>query len=37
MIHLNAEQCGVGAIKGDKKNPYVDAEVQKYVYKWGVK
>ncbi len=35
MTHLSAEQWGVGAINGDNKKPYADADVQKYVYKWG--
>jgi hypothetical protein len=33
IIHLNALQCGVGAINGDRKNPYAVGGVQKYVYK----
>ncbi len=33
MIHRKAEQCGVGAIKGERINPYALDDVQKYVYK----
>jgi hypothetical protein len=29
IIHLNAVQCGVGAINGEKKNPYAVGGVQK--------
>jgi len=34
MAHRNIQQCGIGAIKGDKRNPDIVFGTHHSIYKW---